>query len=67
MPRALGWGGQTVEPVKQEKRKKLYFKAKTFKFENIYQSFDKDHDCMRMMDFEIAVCDPQLISDLEII
>ena len=62
---ALGW--VVSEEPKIEKRKKFYFKAKFFKFENVYQSYDKEHECLRFMDFNIVIADAEIIKDLEII
>jgi len=38
-----------------------------FKLENIYYSYDKTHNCLRLIDYEIAVFDNQAIQDLNII
>ena len=41
--------------------------AKLFRFNNNYFSYYKKHNCLRMMDFDLAAFDPQAIRDLDII
>ena len=50
-----------------EQKLKYYFKAKKFKFHNNYYTFYRKHNCLRMMDFEIAAYDPNVIKDLDIV
>ena len=60
-----------VEEIKEDtpkaKEEKYYIKAKIFKFHNIYQNYDRKHESMRMIDYQIAVYDKQTIRDLDII
>ena len=45
----------------QEMPVRIFLKAKMFRFYNIYQSYDEKHECLRMIDIDIAVCDTQAI------
>ena len=46
---------------------KYYFKAKKFQFHNNYYTFYRKHNCLRMMDFEIAAYDPNVAKELDIV
>ena len=51
----------------EEKKQALYFKAKRFTFHNVYQSFDRKHNCLRLIDFDFLAMDECVMKDLDII